>query len=109
MKERQREEIDKGTQKCHSVPLETFFEGSLLFYFIFLKNSKTRNIPNSESCKEICYWSCEETAFMIADDIEYRLLGRLGTASSIMSLRHGNKGHGKRAGSESDVLKLDSR
>jgi len=102
-REREREEIDKGTKKCHSVPLETFFEGSLLFIYLFiLKNSKTtRNIPNSESCKEICYWSCEETAFMIAGDTEHRLLGRLGAASSSISQRH--------AGSDSDVLNLGCR
>ena len=34
-REREREEIDMGTKKCHSVPLETFFEGSLLFIYLF--------------------------------------------------------------------------
>ena len=64
---------------------------SFIYLFIFLKNSKTtRNIPNSESCKEICYWSCEETAFMTAGNTEYCLLGRLGAASSSISLRYGN-------------------
>lgn len=34
-KEFEREEVDKDTKKSHSVPLETFFEGSHFFFFFF--------------------------------------------------------------------------
>lgn len=76
LKERQRGKIDKGTQKCHSVPWRHSSED--LFYLFILKNSKQETFLALKAAREICYWSCEETAFMIADDIEYGLLGGWG-------------------------------
>ena len=51
VKERQRDEIDKGTQKCHSVPLETFFEGSLLFIY-FLRIPKQETSPALKAARK---------------------------------------------------------
>lgn len=90
----EREEIDSGTNKYHSVPLETSSEGSLLFIYVFIfwRTPKQQEISSTlKAARKSATGPVRKQAFMIAGDIEYSLLGRLGAASSSMSLRHGNR------------------